>query len=222
MRNSYNDDSDDSLPSHLFEWATSKRDVDGSTVARDVLIHDVAARRNALSTATSGVKTRTDNRLMTLAENISALLEQADFECHYNINSQSRSVTLSYDDVDDVNNDKRNRHALRIVTEVARAHGARVLMTESAGRGHMGTMTVGFPGIGFGAQPRVNHDFDPYRSGRSQGGHRIADLVERLGIEAKKEVDEASDDDLHERGLADGNLEPDESMDPEPPGSDKL
>jgi len=182
MHNSYDDDSDDSLPTHLFEWATTKRDVDGSTVASDVIKHDVALRRNALHESARGTNAKITRALNKLGEDITTLLEQSEFDCTFSVNPHSRSITLTYDDVDDVNNDKRNRHAVHIVTEVARSHGARVVLTESAERGHMGTMTVGFAGIGFGAQPRVDLNFDPYETGRRQGGHRIADLIERLGL----------------------------------------
>lgn len=198
MRNSYEDDSDDSLPTYLFEWATTHRGVDGSTVARDVINHDVADRRKALHAAARGTGTQLNHRLSKLGEDISTLLEQAEFDCSFTVNTHSRSITLTYDDVDDINNDRRNSHTLKIVSEVAARHGARVTLYESAGRGHMGTMTVGFPGIGFGAQPRVNHDFDPYHSARHPtGGHRIADLVERLGI-VEDDDNESSEKDTDE------------------------
>jgi hypothetical protein len=189
MKNSYDNDSSDSLPTHLFEWATTEKSVDGSTVARDIVKHDLHGQRKALKESRSLLNNKTHKRLDHLGEHIMSRLGQSDFDCGFSINEHDATITVSYDDSDDINNTVRNRHALKVVSEIAKKHGARILMSEAAGPGYMGTMTVGFPGIGFGAVPQIHHDFDPYASARP-AGNKIADLAVRLGLNEAEELDE--------------------------------
>jgi len=181
MKNSYNDDSSDVLPTHMFEWAAATKDIDGSSVARDVVKYDLRDKRAALHESKTSSNRKLEKRLDQLGETIMSRLESEDFDCGFSINENAGSIKVTYDDADDINNRQRNRQALRIVEEVAKKNGARILMAESAAPGFSGTMTIGFAGIGFGATPHVDPNFDPYRSGR--GGNKIADLVERLGLD---------------------------------------
>ena len=100
MKNSYNDDSSDVLPTHMFEWAAATKDIDGSSVARDVVKYDLRDKRAALHESKTSSNRKLEKRLDQLGETIMSRLESEDFDCGFSINENAGSIKVTYDDAD--------------------------------------------------------------------------------------------------------------------------